>query len=81
MLSACDEMFVNDSIDAVKNKILKVSFFKIKKIRKNLRRKHTDEITQVSDKNKQIYATFFDTGSLEVIYAAEAILRERRKIC
>lgn len=80
-MSICDEIFVNDSIEAVKGKVLRVNFLKIKQIQKNFKKKTTEQIMEAVSKNKETYVRFFDTSALEVIMAAEEIIRERIKAC
>jgi hypothetical protein len=80
-MSICDEIFVNDSIEAVKGKVLRVNFLKIKQIRKNFKKKTTEQIMEAVSKNKEIYVKFFDTSALEVIMAAEEVIKERIKAC
>jgi predicted lipase len=80
-MSICDEIFINDSIDAVKGNILKVSFKKIDSLKEDLKEKTTERILQEVNKNKETYVKFFDPSALEVIMAAEEIIRERIKAC
>lgn len=46
-----------------------------------MEKKPTVEIIREVNKSKETYVKFFDTSALEVIMAAEAILKERRKGC
>lgn len=80
-MSICDEIFVNDSVEAVKQNILKVNFSRIDELEADMEKKPTVEIIREVNKSKETYVKFFDTSALEVIMAAEAILKERRKGC
>lgn len=80
-MSIYNEIFINDSIDAARGHILKVSFKKIDLIKEALKKETTDKIMQSVSKSKEAYVKFFDHSALEVIMAAEEIIRERIKAC
>jgi hypothetical protein len=80
-VSIYNEIFINDSIDAARSNILKVNIKKINSLKRSMRRKTADEIMQSVSKSKEAYVKFFDHSALEVIMAAEEIIRERIKAC
>lgn len=80
-MSICDEIMINDSINAVNNNILKVNLERIDLIAKRLEGEITGVIIDAMSHEKYNYVRFMNTSALEVIMAAEKILKERIKNC
>lgn len=76
-----NEIFINDSIDAARGHILKVSFKKIDSLKEFYKDKDTERVTRGLQEAQWHYCRFYNSDSLEVIMAAEEILEERRKGC
>lgn len=80
-MSICDEIMINDSINAVNNNILKVNFERIDLIAERLKEEITEVVINAMAHEKYNYIRFMNVSALEVIMAAEKILKERIKDC
>ncbi len=77
-MSIGDVDFINDSIEAAMNNILKVNFKKIDSLKEFYRDKDTERVTKGLQEAQWHYCRFYNSDSLEVIMAAEEIIKERR---